>query len=127
MTRRFSQPLLRALDRGYALRIRAGTGDHRFLGIWVVVVAGRVFVRSWNLKAHGWYWTLAEERVGAIQVKEKVVAIRARPARGVRLLAAIDRAYLTKYQGPGSRKFARGLASMKRRASTTELLPTVSR
>ena len=123
MAGRFSKADVTALDHSAVLRIRAGSGDHRFLGIWAVVVQGRVFVRSWNLKAGGWYRTLADERVGAILLDGNELPIRARPARGARLLAAIDRAYLAKYAGPGSRKFARGLASQKRRASTTELLP----
>ena len=41
------------------LRIRAGA-EHRFIGIWAVVVDGRVFVRSWSLKPQGWYRTFLE-------------------------------------------------------------------
>ena len=36
--------------------------------------------------------------------RQKEIAIRARPTRVNRLLAAIDRAYLAKYRSPGSRK-----------------------
>lgn len=41
--RRFSRPVPAAVDDGEMLRIRAGR-DHRFTGVWVVVVDGRVFV-----------------------------------------------------------------------------------
>ena len=43
--RPFSKPVLAALRNANMLRIRAGT-DHRFTGVWVVVVDGRVFIRS---------------------------------------------------------------------------------
>jgi len=32
--------------------VRSGT-EHRYTGVWVAVVAGRVFVRSWNDKPTG--------------------------------------------------------------------------
>ena len=32
---RFPSHLLAQLHKGKTLRIRAGTGDHRFIGIWV--------------------------------------------------------------------------------------------
>lgn len=35
---RFSEEVLAALEKSKALRIRAGTGTHRFIGIWFVVV-----------------------------------------------------------------------------------------
>ena len=47
MARRFSTSILAALDKSKILGIRAGDrSDHRFIGIWVVVVEDRVFVRS---------------------------------------------------------------------------------
>jgi len=46
------------------LAIRAGTEPHRFIGIWAVVVDGRVFVRSWSLKPRSWYRTFREDPVG---------------------------------------------------------------
>jgi hypothetical protein len=43
----FSDDTLTALRETKGLRMRAGTGQHRFIGIWVVVVRDRVFFRSW--------------------------------------------------------------------------------
>jgi hypothetical protein len=40
-TRRFSTEILATLREGKGLRIRAGNGMHRFIGIWVVVVNDR--------------------------------------------------------------------------------------
>jgi hypothetical protein len=51
---RFPNALLSALEKSKGLRIRAGTGAHRFIGIWFVVVDGRVMVRSWSIRPEGW-------------------------------------------------------------------------
>ena len=121
--RGFSKPVLDELDRGKILGIRAGVAPHRFLGVWMVVVNGRLFVRSWNDKPTGWHRMFATDPRGAIQIGTRTIQIRARHARGARLMLAIDRAYAAKYPTPGSRKYVRGLASPRRRKTTTELLP----
>jgi hypothetical protein len=53
----FSEDILADFREKKGLRIRAGTGPHRFIGIWVVVVNDRVFVRSWSVKPRGWFQT----------------------------------------------------------------------
>ena len=111
-----------ALHRGKALRIRAGDA-HRFIGIWVVVVDGRAFVRSWSVGAGGWYRAFRDDPRGAIELNKRARAIRAVPVTGARLLAAIDAAYLEKYATPGSRKYAVDLGRAKSRATTLELIP----
>jgi hypothetical protein len=63
---RFSETLLRQIELAKRLQIRAGTEPHRFIGIWAVVVEGRVFVRSWSLRPRSWYRTFLLEPVGAI-------------------------------------------------------------
>lgn len=52
---RFPTNIINAIRESKILGIRAGIGDHRIIGIWAVVVEGRVFVRSWGLKPQGWY------------------------------------------------------------------------
>lgn len=52
---RFPASVLAKFHKGSALRVKAGSAAHRFLGIWVVVIEGRVFVRSWNVKPSGWH------------------------------------------------------------------------
>jgi hypothetical protein len=121
--RRFSTPVLAALDAGKMLGIRAGVAPHRFLGVWMVVVDARLFVRSWNDKPTGWHRAFARDARGAIQIGARTIPVRARHARGASLMLAIDRAYAAKYPTPGSRKFVRGLRSPRRRRTTTELLP----
>jgi hypothetical protein len=120
---RFAPTLLTAIRDGKMLRLRAGTGAHRFIGIWAVVVEGRVFVRSWSLKPRSWWRTFLEEPRGAILIDRREVPVRAIRTRSERLLDAVDRAYLAKYNGPGSLKYAQDLGRATSRATTTELAP----
>ena len=108
---------------GKILGIRAGTEPHRFIGIWVVVVEGRVFVRSWSLKPRSWYRTFLEEPRGTINVDGREIEIRAIQTRSERLKKAVNEAYLSKYNTPGSLKYARDLGRKKSRDTTTELVP----
>lgn len=123
--KRFSAAALAAVRDGKYFGIRAGRAPHRFIGIWAVEVEGRVFVRSWTLKPRSWWRTFLVESRGAFQVpgRAREIAVRAVQTRSERLRDAVDRAYLEKYNTRGSLTYARGLASAKRRATTTELLP----
>ena len=121
--KRFSSRILADLEASRILGIRAGSQPHRFIGIWMVIVQQRVFVRSWDIKPNGWYHAFLEEPVGTIQVSGREIPVRARKARGERLMEAIDQAYRERYPTPGSRKYVEGFARARRRATTTELLP----
>jgi hypothetical protein len=121
--RRFNKELLAAIDRSKILAIRAGSSPHRFIGIWAVVVEGRVFVRSWSLRPRSWYRTFLTEPHGAIQMGGREILVRAVHTRSERLKDAVDRAYLAKYNTPGAIKYARDLGRGKSRATTTELVP----
>jgi hypothetical protein len=120
---RFTNKILAAIRDGKILGIRAGTAPHRFIGIWAVVVEGRVFVRSWSLKPRSWYRTFLEEPRGTIVVGDREIHVRAVRTRSERLKDAVSRAYLEKYSTPGSIKYARDLGRAKSRATTTELVP----
>jgi hypothetical protein len=121
--KRFPAGVLVAIHDGNVLGIRAGTQPHRIIGIWAVVVEGRVFVRSWSLKPRSWWRTFLEEPRGIVQAAGRTISVRAVQTRSERLKDAIDRAYLEKYHTPGSVKFARDLGRAKSRATTTELVP----
>jgi hypothetical protein len=60
----FTRPVLEALRGAKMLAIRSGR-PHRYLGIWVVVVKDRVFVRPWNDKPDGWRRAFLEKPQGA--------------------------------------------------------------
>jgi hypothetical protein len=64
--RRLTGPALKELAQAKVLGVRAGA-EHRYTGVWVVVVEGRDFVRSWNDKPTGWYRAFRAEPLGSIQ------------------------------------------------------------
>src|SRR5215469_9075497 len=123
---RFSDEVLANLTESKSLRIRAGTGDHRFIGIWTVDVKNRVFVRSWSVKPDGWYKTFLQEPTGAVQVARDEISVRAVRIKDKRLRDAIDRAYLEKYNTKWELKYAKDLGSAKSRSATIELVPSAS-
>ena len=124
MTRRFSGPIVTAIDETKILGVKAGgRSDHRFIGIWAVVVGGRVYVRSWTQKPGGWYRTFLDDPLGTLQVGERQLRIRAVPVRGERIRDAVERAYANKYPTPGSVKYVRGFRRPRRRETTMELQP----
>jgi hypothetical protein len=124
---RFPDEQLVVLYKSRGIRIRAGTGSHRFIGIWFVVVEDRVFVRSWSVQPDGWYRTFLREPRGKIQFAKLEIAIRTAPIHSKRLRDAVDRAYLEKYNTAGAIKYARDLGTAKSRATTLELLPRQER
>ena len=122
--RRFPAAVIRALDEAKILGVRAGMrSDHRFTGIWVVVVEGRAFGRSWTVRPNGWYTTFRNERRGTIQVGERRLRVEGKPVRSARILDAVEAAYATKYATPASKKWVRGFRTARRRAATMEFIP----
>lgn len=122
--KRFPDDILAALRREKLLGIRAG-GDsaHRVIGIWAVVVEGRVFVRSWSLKPRGWWRTLLEDPQGGIFVGDKEIPVRAIQTRNERLKDAVSQAYKEKYNRPGDIQYVKDMSYRKSRDATTELVP----
>ena len=123
-TKKLSNTIVAAIDAAKILGVRAGArSDHRFTGVWPVVVGGRVFARSWGRKAGGWYRTFLEEPVGALKVGGREVRVRARPVTSERLRDAVEEAYAAKYATPASRKWVRGFRTAARREATIEFIP----
>src|SRR2546426_11114735 len=101
--RHFPKNVVAAIRDGKILGIRAGTKPHRVIGIWAVVVEGRVFVRSWSMKPRSWYRTFLEEPRGVIVVDDREIKVRAVFTRSERLKTAVDQAYAEKFPTPGSK------------------------
>ena len=120
---RFSKAIVSAIRDGKILGVRAGTKPHRIIGIWAVVVEGRVFVRSYSLKPRSWYRTFLEEPRGIIEVDGRQIRVRPIFTRSERLKTAVDHAYAEKFPTPGSRHFVEGFKEKQRRDTTTELVP----
>jgi hypothetical protein len=118
-----SADLVPAVRDAWSVAIRVGSKPHRLIRIWAVVVAGRVYARSWSLTPGGWYRTLVAEKHGLVQVGRKTVPFRGVRARGEALRSAVDRAYLRKYARPSEAHYARDLCGARSRATTVELQP----
>ena len=120
--RGFPRAVLAALASDPMIGIRSGR-RHRFTGVWVVVLRGRVFVRSWNDKETGWHRAFREKPAGEVRVGDHRIRVRARFVRGSRLLQSIEKAYAAKYHTKASMKWVRGFRAPRRRATTTEFVP----
>ncbi len=122
MNRQFSPPLIAAIDAATIIGVRAGT-EHRFIGVWPVVVGGRVFARSWGVSPDGWYHAFLEEGSGSIQVGEREIRVRGLRARGERIRDKVEEAYAAKYTTRASQKWVRGFRTDRRRNATMEFVP----
>ena len=120
--RSFSKTDLALIRNSKIMGVRSGT-EHRFTGVWVVVVRDRVFVRSWDNKPNGWHRAFLKDSTGAIQVPGREIAVRAKKVRGERLMEAIEEAYAEKYNTNASLKYVRGFRLKSRRMTTTEFVP----
>ena len=120
---RFGGEVLSLIQKEKILGIRAGRDStHRVIGIWVVVVDGRVFVRSWSMKPRSWWRTFLEDPHGIITVGTKEIRVRAIQTRSERLKDLVSAAYKEKYNTPGSVQYVKDMSKKKSRDTTTELV-----
>ena len=118
----FAADVVEALRKAKILGVRSGT-EHRFTGVWVVVVDDRVFVRSWNDEPTGWFQAFRKEPAGTIQVGDVELPVRGKPVRSARIRDAVTAAYAEKYPTKGSRKWVEGFAEPTRAVATLEFVP----
>jgi len=124
MGRLLSRPVIAAADAAKIMGIRAGDKtDHRFTGVWPVVIDGRLFARSWTLTKGGWYRSFLDDPIGVIQVGDREVRIRARQVKSERLRDAVEEGYGEKYPTKASQKYVRGFRTPRRREATIEFVP----
>jgi len=123
---RFREDILATIHKDRILGIRAGSdSDHRVIGIWAVVVDGRVFVRSYTMKPRSWWRTLLEDPYGEIFVakRKRGIKIRAVQVKSEKLKEAVSAAYKEKYNTPGSVGYVADMSRSPSRDTTTELAP----
>lgn len=118
----FKKADVEALHKAKILGVRAGT-EHRYTGIWVVVVEDRVFARSWSDKPTGWFRAFKEEPNGTIQVGDREIPVRGKPVRSARIRDAVTAAFAEKYNTKGSQKWVEGFAEPERLVNTIEFVP----
>ena len=118
----FSDEVVEAVRAAKILGVRAGT-EHRYTGVWVVVVDDRVFVRSWNDKPTGWFRAFKKEPTGTIQAGKLEIPVRGKPVRSARLRDAVTVALAEKYNTKGSQKWVDGFREPARVVNTLEFVP----
>lgn len=120
---RFSKEWIETLRKEKIIGIRAGSdGNHRVIGVWVVIVEGRVFIRSWSMKPRSWWRTFLEDPYGSLFLGEKEFKIRAIQTRSERIKDLVSAAYKEKYNTPGSVQYVKEMSRKKSRDTTTELV-----
>jgi hypothetical protein len=120
--KKFSADIVDALSNAKILGVRAGT-EHRYTGVWVVVVNDRVFARSWSDKPTGWFRAFKKEPLGTIQAGKIEIPVRAKQVRSARFLDSVTKAFADKYNTKGSQKWVEGFAEPERKVNTIEFVP----
>jgi len=118
----FKADIVEALRKAKILGVRAGA-EHRYTGVWVVVVDDRVFARSWSDKPTGWFRAFKKEPAGTLQVGAREIAVQGKVVRGARVLDAVTAAFAEKYNTKGSQKWVEGFAEPERVVNTIEFVP----
>ena len=118
----FAADVVEAFRKAKIMGVRAGN-EHRYTGVWVVVVDGRVFARSWNDKPSGWFQAFRKHASGAVQVGDLELPVRGRLVRSARIRDAVTAAFGEKYPTKGSRKWVEGFAEPERVVNTIEFIP----
>ena len=118
----FKDAIVEAARSAKILGVRSGT-EHRFTGVWLVVVDDRIFVRSWNDKPTGWFRAFKKEPSGTIQIGKLEIPVRGKPVRSARIRDAVTAAIAEKYNTKGSQKWVEGFREPERVVNTLEFVP----
>jgi hypothetical protein len=122
MAKKFSRAVIAAIDAAKIMGVKAGS-EHRFIGVWPVVVGGRVYARSWGVSRDGWFRAFIDEPNGAIQIGDREIRVRGVRARGERIRDKVEDAYKRKFTTAASQKWVRGFRTPRRRDATIEFVP----
>ena len=121
----FKDDIIATINKDRILGIRAGQDSpHRVIGIWAVIVDGRLFVRSYTMKPGGWWRTFLEDPYGEIFVskRKRGIKVRAVQTRSEKLKDAVSAAYKEKYNTRGSVGYVEEMSRKPLRDTTTELV-----
>jgi hypothetical protein len=119
----FPDKVISLIQKEKIIGIRAGADSaHKIIGIWAVVVEGRVFVRSYSMKPRSWWRTFLEDPQGIITVGEKEITVKAVQTRSERIKDLVSDAYKEKYNRPGDIQYVKDMSKRKSRDTTTELV-----
>src|SRR5687767_1922227 len=109
--------IVEAARNAKIIGVRAGT-EHRYTGVWVVVVEDRIFARPWNDKPTGWFRAFRKEPKGTIQIDDLEIPVQGKPVRSARLRDAVTGGFAEKYNTKGSQKWIEGFREPERVLTT---------
>src|SRR5262249_61836812 len=118
----FADDVIQSLRNVKILGVRAGA-EHRYTGVWPVVVEGRLFVRSWNDKPTGWFRAFRSEPDGYVQLGKLEIPVRAKLTRSARLREAVTVPFGEKDNTKASQKWGEGFGEPPRELTTREFVP----
>ena len=117
----FGKAIVKAARDAKIMGVRAGT-EHKYTGVWVVVVDDRIFARSWNDKPTGWFQAFRKQPAGTIQVGDREIRVQGKPVRNAGTRNAVTAAFAEKYNTKGSRKWVEGFTEPERVLNTLEFV-----
>jgi hypothetical protein len=118
---KFSGRIVEALRKAKIIGVRSGS-EHRYTGVWVVVVGDRVFARSWSDKPTGWFRAFKKEPSGTVQVEKIEIPVQAKQVRSARIRDSVTEAFAEKYNTKGSLKWVEGFREPERVVTTVEFV-----
>src|SRR4030095_14403538 len=119
---RFSDSVVELFRNAKIIGVCAGT-EHRYTGVWVVVVDNRVFARSWSEQGTVWFRAFKNQPTATIQFDKIEVPVRGKLVRSARVRDAVTQAFGEKYNTKASKKWVDGFAEPERAANTIEFVP----
>jgi len=122
--KRFPKLFLNCINDTQITSVRAGKDREKFTGIWMVVVDGRIFARSYNLSDRSWYTALLNDESGELKCGKEIIPIKGlKPPDINNITEAINKAYEKKYLIKGyNKKWVDGLCQSERVARTMEFI-----
>lgn len=114
---------IRFIEHNTLIGLKAGNQRDTFLDIWMVVVEGRIFARSWGLAEKSWYNTFLNDPKGAIKCHDLIIPIKAMiPSDKEDLIEKVNLAYLTKYNSEHNMPYAIGITADQHVERTMEFI-----
>lgn len=119
----YKQEVLDYIKKNNLIGIKAGIERPDFLDIWMVVVQGRIFARSWGLAERSWYNSFLKNPIGQIKCGTILYPIWATAVDdSPELTAAINQAYLAKYNQDYNSVYVQSIIAEKHVAKTMEFM-----
>ena len=123
--KRLPEAIIARIQQDKILGIRAGSdSSHKVIGVWAVVVDGRVFVRSYKMKPGGWWDTFVKDPYGEIFVsnRKRGIKVRAVLVKSETIKEMVSAAYKEKYNTPGSVGYVKEMSRSPSRDATVEFV-----